>query len=362
MKILFACGGTGGHIIPGLALAEVFEKRIPGAQIVFVGTKRGLEQKIIGSSHWRLKMMHAVSFADKKGFGKITALFGYVISLFSAVGVLIKERPDLVIGVGGYVAAPILMMARFFRKTVVTLEPNAFPGMANRFLGVFVDLVVVAFPGMEKFFPSKKIRLLGIPVRQSLYVVGAQKNADERIVVLVMGGSQGARAINETIFQMLPLLTTFKEKLHFIHQVGAKADLKFSEEQYRALGFSAEVYPFIENMGAIYNRTSFVIARAGAITVAELMALKKPSLLIPFPFAAHNHQEANARALEATGGAQVVLEKELTKEKLFEVIKRWIEHPNILKQMTVGLEKLGNNNASEDIVNECLKRMHLKHV
>lgn len=355
MKILFACGGTGGHIFPGVALAESFEEKIPGVEIVFVGTERGMEKEILSKTRWRLEMIIAASWVDKKGIKKLEALSGFVRSLSQARLLLKKERPQLVVGTGGYAAVPVQWAASRMRIPTVAIEPNSFPGLANRLLQYFVDRVVVAYPGMEKFFGSKKILQLGIPVRKNLFREVAAEGLQGRRVFLVFGGSQGAQKINETLLQALDDLKDLKDKIHWIHQIGRKAPREFYEKAYLEKGFSAEVFPFIDDMGSVYAKAHFVIARSGANTVAELAALKKPSLLIPYPFAAGGHQETNARFLESVGGAKVILDGDANGKAFAKIIREMIESPSLLQMMEKNLEGLRYANAGEKIVEECLE-------
>lgn len=355
-KILLACGGTGGHVFPGVALAQAFEEKREDVEIVFVGTSRGIEEKILGKTKWRLEMIETPSFADRKGFWKWTALFPFLKALFLAKRLLKKERPSFVIGIGGYAAAPFLMMASLLNIPNLTIEPNAVPGLSNRVLKYFVDQVVVAYPGLEKYF-GKKTRLLGVPVRRDLMEGTSEQKSLEKKVVFLFGGSQGAKKINEGILEALPYLSDLKEKIHFVHQVGSKLDPKKFKASYGKLGFSAEVYPFIEKMAPFYGRADFVIARGGANTVAELTALKKPSILIPYPFASGGHQEANARSLEKRGGAKVLLDSEVHGERLANFIREFVLRPDLLKEMSSRLAKLEGMAAADKIAEECLKKI-----
>lgn len=362
MKILLACGGSGGHIFPGMALAKALEKKEPNAEIVFVGTGRGLEQKLLSQTPWRLEMITAVSFADKKGLSKLKALLGLIGSLGSSFKLLRKERPDLLIGVGGYISAPILMMASALRIPTVTIEPNATPGLANRLLKYFVRRVIVAFPNLQNYF-GKKGRCLGVPVREEILEearrasarqASARQEAKTNVrVVLILGGSQGAHSLNTLILEALPWLKNLKEPLHFIHQVGGKEDIPFYQSTYQCHGLSAEVTPFIAKMGEVYGRADFIIARAGANTVAEISALKIPTLFIPYPFA-KGHQEANARELEKGGAVKVLLEKEATGQKLAEILQEVLSSSEKREAMQKSFPTPGAKEINARIAEECL--------
>lgn len=354
MKILLACGGTGGHVFPGVALAENFEKKVRGVEIVFIGTPRGIEKDVIGKTKWRLEMIETPTFADKNGFRKLSAVFKLFGAFRQSRLLLKKERPSLVVGVGGYVAAPLLIMASLMCIPTLTLEPNAIPGLSNRLLKYFTTRVVTSYPEAQKYF-GKKGLLLGVPVRGE--ILRESRVPSPKKVIFIFGGSRGAKAINEGITKALPYLKDLKNGIHFVHQVGPQSNPEIFSAAYQQQGMSAEVYPFIEKMGIFYAKADLVIARAGANTVAELVAVGIPGLLIPYPHAQGNHQEANARYLEKSGGALVLLESEMSGERLARMIRELLTTPETLKTMAANLTKLGWNNAAEKIVEECLKRI-----
>lgn len=339
MKIFLACGGTGGHIFPGVALAECFEEKIPGAELVFVGTNRGLEKEVIAKTHWRLEMLEAPSMADKKGFGKMVAVFHLLKAIKAASRLLSRERPNLVLGTGGYASVPVLLAAVLRRIPAVTLETNAIPGLANRLLKYFA----------KYFFLSP----LGAPVRKNLFAA-PQVNPSGKKVVLVFGGSQGAKKINGLLLAALPELKGMENRIHFIHQVGRLEDAGAVAKKYQAHGFSCDVLPFIDAMGQAYARADFVIARSGANTVAELSTLRKPSLLIPFPFSAAAHQEANAKVLEEKGGAKVLKEEEASGRAIADILKNVLSSPDLLEAMRKNLENVAAPRAAEKIVKDCM--------
>lgn len=360
MKILLVPGGgTGGHIFPALALAEGFSQK-GVREIVFVGTKRGLQQKFLSQTKWRFLMIDAPSFADKMGWKKLTTLFGLVKSFFKAASLLAQEKPDVVIGVGGYVSFPVLFIAAISGRPTWMIEPNARPGLANRYLKYFVDHIVVAYPGMEAFFNRKKIRVWGVPIRSNILagktISGELSSTPQRKkTILLMGGSQGAQSLNAMMWQALPKFKDLKEKIHFVHQIGSKENVDVAKSFYQSHGFTAEVFSFIEEMGSVLRRSDFAIARSGGNTVAELMAVKLPSLLIPYPHSRDKHQEANARALERLGGSKVCLESELTPENFAAVIRDVAQNPQFLKEMRQNLDRVDTSNATQKIVEACLR-------
>lgn len=332
MKILIACGGTGGHIFPGIALAEEFLLLRRDAEIVFVGTPRGLEERIFSGSKWRLELIKAVSFADKRGWNKILSLPGFFVSVWKCGRLLRKEKPDLVFGVGGYAAAPVLIAARFLGVPSYAIEPNAVPGLSNRLARFFVREIFVAFDGMEKFFGRKVVKT-GVPIRRSIKSRSDHFKDTSRRTLLVFGGSQGAKAINEAVIGALPLLADLKDRISWMHQVGRDADLAAVQAEYARFGFDAEVTPFIDEMATAYDKADFCVARSGANSVAELLFLKKPSLLIPYPLAAADHQTANARRMVDLGVARMIPESELDPEKLATLLRELLLSPDGLSRM-----------------------------
>lgn len=353
MKILIACGGTGGHIFPGIALAEEFSILCPDAEIVFVGTTRGLEQRIFSGSKWRLELIEAVSFADKSGFEKITSLFPFLVSFLRTRSLILKENPDLILGVGGYASAPVLIAGRLSGKNCYAIEPNAIPGLSNRLATYFVKEVFVAFDGMEKYFGRKAIKT-GVPIRRSIKSRADHFKDLSKKTVLIFGGSQGAKAINENVLKALNHLGDLKETVTWIHQIGSFANLAEVEAEYARLGFQAEVYPFINDMATVYDKADFCISRSGANSVAELLFLQKPCLLIPYPNSASNHQEANAKQMADLGIAKMLQEKELTPEKLASMLREILTTPTSLSKMKTAFGPQKREFAAEVIAKRML--------
>lgn len=354
MKVLLACGGTGGDIFPAVALAQALTEASPDLTIVFVGTEKGMERKILQRTPWRLETIEKITFADKKGVSKAMTLWPWLGVLVSCWRLLRRERPNVVAGVGGYVAAPVLIAAFFLGIPALTIEPNALPGLANRLLKYFVKEVIVAYPETEKYF-GQKARRLGVPVRSELIKDAATTHppSDHRNI-FVFGGSLGAKKINQAVLEALALLPDWRGRIHFIHQIGSTMDASTVQQAYRKHGFSAEVFPFIEKMGTYYGKADLVIARAGGNTIAELIALRKPALLIPYPHARDKHQEANARFLEASGGALVLLDEDLTGEQLAKTIREVLGKPTLLASVAEKLKTLGGGNAAEQVAKRCL--------
>lgn len=356
MKVLLACGGTGGDIFPAVAVAQALTEKKKEIEIVFVGTNKGMERAILNKTPWRMETIEKVTFADKKGLKKVNALLPFLKVLVSSFRLLKREKPNVVAGVGGYVAAPVLMMAFSLGIPALTIEPNAIPGLANRVLKYFVGEIIVAYPETERFF-GKKASRLGVPVRKDLISGALMTPASDRKIVFIFGGSLGAKKINEGILEALPHLKDWRAKIHFIHQIGSTRDAKSVQETYQRYGFSAEIYPFIEKMGPFYGQADFVISRAGGNTIAELVALQKPSLLVPYPYAREKHQEVHARFLEKIGGAKVLLNEDLTGERLAKTIHEFLSQPELLAKMSKSLKALGSQDAAEKVAQRCLAQL-----
>ncbi len=313
MRVLIAGGGTGGHLFPGIALAEEVVGRHPKNDVVFVGTNRGLEARVVPQHGF---VFEAVTSRGLKGMGLVKLVLGLLtipLTFFSAVSLLRKYRPDVVVGVGGYSSGPVVLAAWLLRIPTGIQEQNALAGLTNRILGRFVDAVFVSFQAAIASFPEQKCHVLGNPIRKEMLenFLRPRVKANERFSLLVVGGSLGARGLNARVIDAAPLLAELKDTLRITHQTG-KADLEAVKAAYATAGLSADVREFIDDMAAAYLDADLVVCRAGATTLAELTICKKASLLVPFPFATDDHQAVNARALVDAGAAKMFREAELT--------------------------------------------------
>lgn len=355
MKLLIAGGGTGGHLFPGIALAEEFTTRHPGNTVLFVGTRRGLEARVVPQAGFELETISARGLKGKRFWGFLLGLLALPRSFLESWRILSRVRPDVVVGVGGYASGPLVLTAWLRRIPTAVQEQNALPGFTNRVLGHFVQAVFIAFEEARAAFPAHKTHLVGNPVRRKLldnYL--RSKTAHDRFEVLVLGGSLGAHGLNTRVLEALGFLTDLREAIDFVHQTG-KLDLEAARAAYAALGFRAEVVDFIEDMSAAYARASLVTCRAGATTVAELAICKKASVLVPFPGATDDHQAVNARALVAAGAAVMYREEELTGEALAGTIRELYLHPERLKRMAREAGLLGRPEAARELADVCVE-------
>ncbi|PTL77772.1 undecaprenyldiphospho-muramoylpentapeptide beta-N-acetylglucosaminyltransferase [Vitiosangium sp. GDMCC 1.1324] len=351
MKVLIAGGGTGGHLYPGIALAEEVVTRHHANQVVFVGTERGLEARVVPQSGYPLETIRAQGLKGKGLWGFIRGLLALPMAFIESFRILARQKPDVVVGVGGYASGPVVLAAVLMGIPTAVQEQNALPGLTNKVLGRFVSVVFTAFEEAASFFPSRKVLLVGNPIRRKLMENFLRSRvAHEKFSLLVFGGSLGARGINQRMIDALDHLQDIKDQLHIVHQTGKK-DLETVRQGYESKGFTAQaqVVEFIEDMSDAYARAELVICRAGATTLSELTVAKKASILIPFPFATDNHQEVNAQALVKAGAALMFRESELTGEKLASEIRRLKDDPEKRRQMEKKAGLLGRPEASKEL-------------
>lgn len=349
MRVLIAGGGTGGHLFPGIALAEEVVTRHPKNDVVFVGTDRGLEARVVPQNGF---VFEAIKSRGLKGMGLVKLLLGLLllpISFLTALNLLRKYRPDVVVGVGGYSSGPVVLMAWLLRIPTAIQEQNALPGFTNKVLGKVVTAVFVSFDEALGFFDRKKAHALGNPIRRGLLENFLRsKIAHEKFTLLVFGGSLGARGINHRVVEALPHLKDLAGELSLVHQTG-KSDLEAVKKGYAEAGFTADVREFIDDMATAYLGADLVLCRAGATTLSELTVCKKPAILVPFPFATDDHQAVNAKALVDAGAAVMFREAELTGEKLAGVIRELKNDPAKLGKMEKAAGNLGRPEAAREI-------------
>ncbi|MBI3620956.1 MAG: undecaprenyldiphospho-muramoylpentapeptide beta-N-acetylglucosaminyltransferase [Nitrospirae bacterium] len=356
MRVLIAAGGTGGHLFPGLAIAQEWQRR-RAVDVVFAGTAKGLESRLLPTIGYRLVLMRVEGWIGrgKKTFGAIVQL---PRSLWEAWRLLRDVRPDMVIGTGGYASGPLLFMAALTRYPSVVVEPNVLPGLTNRLLAPLVDVVISAFERSNRHLWARKVLVLGNPIRRDVVqaagrpATAASPAAASPRTVLVLGGSQGAHAINQLVVEALDELGPLRETVWFIHQTG-EADAAWVRQAYDRRGMGGRVEPFIHAMGEVYGQADLVISRAGATTIAELTACGKPSILIPLPHAAHQHQHANARLLEQAGAAVMCEQGELSGRRLAALLSELFDSPVRLQGMAEASRRLGKPDAAGTIVEAC---------
>lgn len=349
MKVIIAGGGTGGHIFPAVSVAEEILGRDSSNEVLFVGTKTGLENQILSKRGYRIEHITARGMKGSGMIRSVKAAFAAASGIFDSMSILKSFKPDFVLGVGGYVSGPMVLAASLRGVPTAICEQNAYPGIANRILGKFVKKVFTTFDAAAAFFPNGKVVVTGNPIRRDILSGkpdGDKKDKTGGLTILIFGGSQGARRLNESVPEALSMLG--RNDISVIHQTGAK-DVESVKKAYENYGIPARVLPFIDDMAGSYAEADFVIARSGAGTVAEITALGKPSLLIPYPFAADDHQMANARALEKAGAAVVMADREAEPGNLKEALTNVLQIDK-LDKMSRAAMALGRPGAASDIV------------
>jgi UDP-N-acetylglucosamine--N-acetylmuramyl-(pentapeptide) pyrophosphoryl-undecaprenol N-acetylglucosamine transferase len=347
--LMIAGGGTGGHIYPAIAVAREFLSRGDERRVVFVGTRYGLEKEIVPKAGFELEFVNIRGLKGKSILQTLGNLLRLPVSVFGAWRSISRHDPDVILGVGGYASGPVLMVGALRGRPTVIEEQNAFPGITNRILAKIVDAIAVGFPRALEIF-SRDGLVTGNPVRSEFFELAGEKRSETMRRLLVFGGSQGSRILNETMSSALSLLGQLAGKLEIVHQTGPH-DHERVAEAYRASAFNdSRVTPFIEDMATEMARADFVLCRAGAITIGELAALGRGAILVPFALASDNHQEFNARAVEEIGGGVVITEKELTAARLAETIEAMSEDPERLRRMGNAITALASPDASRKIV------------
>jgi UDP-N-acetylglucosamine--N-acetylmuramyl-(pentapeptide) pyrophosphoryl-undecaprenol N-acetylglucosamine transferase len=354
LRVVIAGGGTGGHLLPGIALAEEMRRRWP-VEILFVGTKKGVEARLLPKLGWPLHFVWIRGLRRSLSPDLLLFPIRLVVSMFQCAGLYRKFKPDAVIGTGGYVSGPALISALIMGIPTVIQEQNSYPGLVNRVLARYVRQVHVSFPNSMEFFRRKdNLFLSGNPVRvtASRASVAAARESfglhAERPTLLVFGGSQGARAINRVLLRALPSLLETTD-LQILWATGRydEAEIQSATQRWRE---RIAVLPFIDRMPDAYRAADIVVARAGATTISEITFWGLPSILIPYPYATAGHQEQNARALAEAGAAWMILEKELTAERLVEAVRTLLSSSDRMLKMSQAARKLARPDAARTIV------------
>lgn len=341
-RFLMAGGGTGGHVIPLLAVAN--ELRARGHDCLFVGTERGAEARLVPAAGFPIEWIHASGLQRVSARQRLEATLALIRSTGQQLRRLANAPPHAVFSLGGYVAGPPVLAALWRRVPVVVMEPNATPGLTNRWIARFVRKALVNFPETERFFPPGRTEVTGMPVRQELFHL-LQTPPERPFTILITGGSQGSRTLNEAARAAWPKLRDLGYDIYLIHQTGAAHydSLRLAFEQSRVLG---EMSAFLPDMPAAYSRADLVICRAGAGTVSELAAAGKPSVLIPFPYAADDHQRHNAEQFRKAGAALLFKDSEWTGDRMYETVRELAAEPERLQKMSAAARTLAHPGAA----------------
>lgn len=349
MRLIMAGGGTGGHLFPGLAVAREFQRRDQMTEILFVGTELGIESRLLPREGFPLATIPVRGIKGRSWRGFLQALYGIPVSLFRSAGIIRRFRPDCIVGLGGYASGPLLLAGRAMGIRCVILEQNLRPGLTNRILGWAAHRIFTSYAESVSYFPRARVIEAGNPVRWQIL---PEVRKDQKFTLFVFGGSAGAHKINLCALEALQRLRDLTTELRVIHQTG-EADFAAVKAAYGSLPFEAEVLPFIERMDEAYARADLVVCRAGATTVAELTLFGKAAILIPYPYAAYDHQRFHAQALTERGAAEMILDNELTGEALAQRIRALYLDRKRVEAMGEAARKLGKPEAAKRIVDEC---------
>jgi UDP-N-acetylglucosamine--N-acetylmuramyl-(pentapeptide) pyrophosphoryl-undecaprenol N-acetylglucosamine transferase len=352
MRVVIAAGGTGGHVYPAIAYAKEFQRRDPGGNILFVGTGKSLEGDILQKEGFGFEQIKAEGIVGRSIYRMIRSLVLLPMSVWRAIRILRDHHTDLAIGTGGYVSPPVIIAAWLLHIPRALLEPNAMPGLANRVMGPLADRVFLACDSAMSFFASSKVKVIGTPIRKAFLLENPPSPPNKISHLLIFGGSQGARAINSAMLEAMEYSGKLREYVTITHQTGAD-DFEHVKAGYERLGIVADVRPFLFDMPLELAKADLIVCRAGASTLAEISACGKVGILIPFPHATHNHQEVNARAMEAAGAARVLLQSNLTGQRLAEEIEHCMSDISLLQEMARRSWALRKVHATEQMVQEC---------
>ena len=355
MRVVIAGGGTGGHLFPGIAIAEEFLKREKDAKVIFIGTKKGIESRLLGKLGYELKEIE-IEGVKGRGMSALAKVFYQIPkSLWQSRRILNQFRPDIVLGVGGYASGPAVLAAHWMGIPTAVAEQNAIPGVTNKILGRVADKIFVTYAETEKYFSGKKVVWSGNPVRAAVAVRRDMKKEKKDIKqLLIFGGSQGAQAINKNVVEMLPFLQTMKDTIQVLHQTGLQ-QMEAVREAYEKSGIRAIVTDFIVDMAGAYEKADLIICRAGATSLAEITVAGKAAILIPYPFAANDHQSKNAEAMASRGAAVMIPEKALTGRVLFDAVNDLLHNEERLRRIEENSLRMGKADAAAVIVDHCIQ-------
>ncbi|HEY6307345.1 MAG TPA: undecaprenyldiphospho-muramoylpentapeptide beta-N-acetylglucosaminyltransferase [Candidatus Angelobacter sp.] len=346
MRVLIAGGGTGGHVIPALAIARELKSRYD-AEVLFVGTARGIENRLVTPAGFGLMRIKVGALKNVGLLTRLRTLFGLPLAILKARKILKVFSPDVVVGVGGYASGPAMAAAILAKIPTLAFEPNVIPGFANKLVGRRVSAAAVHFEETKRFFRNAQV--VGVPVRPEFFAAPAAGSPATSQplppTLLVFGGSQGAQAINQAMTGALPEVLRRVPGLRVIHQTGER-DYNDVQAAYARAGASAEVSAFIDKMPEAFAQADLLVCRSGASTVAEVTAAGKPAIFVPFPQAADDHQRRNAEAIVAGGAALLIPQAELTPERLARTVIELLADPRRLKEMSERARTLSHTDAA----------------
>jgi UDP-N-acetylglucosamine--N-acetylmuramyl-(pentapeptide) pyrophosphoryl-undecaprenol N-acetylglucosamine transferase len=360
MKVLIAGGGTGGHVYPGVAVAEQLQRTRPGDQVVFVGTRRGLEAQAVPEAGFRIRYVWTRGFPRRAWWRWPVVLVANAVGMLQALWVVLTERPDVVLGTGGYVSGPVSLAARLLGRPLLLQEQNSVPGLANRWLARIADEVHLSFVEARSYFHRKdNLKVSGNPIREHILSGDRASAVREfglvagRPTVFIFGGSRGAHRINEAALEAMRRLKG-RVDVQFILQTG-REDHEWAKTLVESEELPARVMPFLRRIHQAYAAADLVVCRSGAMTLAEIAACGVPSVLVPYPHAAHDHQVVNAANLVDRGAAAVIADRDLTGERLAQEIAHWLSDRQALSRMSANARTFARPDAAERIVRSLVR-------
>jgi UDP-N-acetylglucosamine--N-acetylmuramyl-(pentapeptide) pyrophosphoryl-undecaprenol N-acetylglucosamine transferase len=342
MRAAIVGGGTGGHVIPALAIARELREQY-SAEVLFIGTNRGIETRLVPQAGFPLHLIQVGQLKNVSVTRRLRTLAGIPMAVFDCRRKFAEFRPEVVIGVGGYASGPGMLAAILMRIPTLAFEPNLVPGFANRMVARMVTAAAVHFEETKRFFRNATVT--GVPVRREFFNL-PQRSFTPPGSLLVFGGSQGARVLNQAMIEAIPKWKNLGIRIR--HQTGER-DFEKVESAYREAGFSAQVSRFIDDMPSAFAAADLILCRSGASTVGEISAAGKPAVFVPFPFAADDHQLKNAKAVEKAAAGRLIPESELTPERLSAVVTGLLSQPQVLAQMSNNARGLSHPQAVKTI-------------
>jgi len=352
MRLIIAGGGSGGHFFPAQAIMNEIIRSRKDIEYLYIGSDSGIESKKWMLPETNRRLLTVRGFRNKKLTEKFSALFLLAAAMKKSYRIIREFKPDAVLGVGGYASFPVVMTAALMRIPSAIHEQNSVPGLANRILSGFVKKAFISFETSDSYLSKRKTVLTGLPIRFGLH---KQRNFARPVkTISVFGGSQGAHQINKIVVSSLEALTDIKHKICFIHQTG-REDYQWIKDAYKKYGYSAQVYDFIDDMAATFEKTDIAVSRAGASTLFELATYGIPSILIPYPSAASDHQTLNALELSDGGGAVTISSGTSDPAPLVKLLHEFISDDNRLKAMSEAMIKWAKPNAAATIINEMIR-------
>jgi len=350
MRAILAGGGTGGHVIPALAIAHELQEQF-SADVMFVGTARGIENRLVPAAGFKLRLVEVGALKKVSLLRRVKTVFALPRAIFKSWQILREFRPDVVIGVGGYASGPAMLAAALSSVPTIAFEPNSVPGFANRVVANMISVAAVHFAETCRWF--NRCVVTGVPVRRAFFQA-PPRPPEARPTLLLFGGSQGAQALNRALVAALPELAGRVPGLHIVHQTGER-EYNDCQAEYLRAGMSAEVFPFIDDMAGAFAQADLLLCRSGASTVAEITAAGKPAIFVPFPHAADDHQRRNAEALASKQAAVLIPESELTPQRLAETVVDLLNDRERLRRMAAAARSLSHPDAALTIAQMAAK-------